>query len=132
VVVAVLANPKKDPLFGVEDRVTMLKEATADIDGVEVDSFKGLLVDYARRRDLQVIVKGIRAASDLNYELQMAQMNGRMAGVETLFMASSPQWAYLSSSLIKEVVGLGADVSGLVPQFVNERLKQALPAAGSG
>ena len=132
VVVAVLDNPKKSPLFGVEDRVAMLKEATAGMEGVEVDSFSGLLVDYARRRDCRVIVKGIRAASEFDYELQMAQMNDRLADIDTVFMPTSPQWAYLSSSLIKEVMGSGGDVSGLVPPFVKERLEQAIPGARGG
>jgi pantetheine-phosphate adenylyltransferase len=128
VVVAVLENPAKAPLFSVEDRVSMLKEAVGDVDGVEVESFSGLLVDYARAKGSAVVVKGIRAVSDFDYELQMAQMNHRMAGVETYFVPTSPQWSYLSSSLIKEVVRFGGDVSGLVPPFVQERLADALGA----
>jgi pantetheine-phosphate adenylyltransferase len=128
VVVAVLENPAKAPLFSVEDRVSMLKEAVGDVDGVEVESFSGLLVDYARAKGSAVVVKGIRAVSDFDYELQMAQMNHRMAGVETFFVPTSPQWSYLSSSLIKEVVRFGGDVSGLVPPFVQERLADALGA----
>jgi pantetheine-phosphate adenylyltransferase len=128
VVVAVLENPGKAPLFSVEDRVGMLKEAVGDVDGVEVESFSGLLVDYARVKGSAVVVKGIRAVSDFDYELQMAQMNHRMAGVETFFVPTSPQWSYLSSSLIKEVVRFGGDVSGLVPPFVHERLADALGA----
>jgi pantetheine-phosphate adenylyltransferase len=126
VVVAVLGNPAKAPLFSVEDRVSMLKEAIADVDGVQVEAFSGLLVDYARSKGSAVVVKGIRAVSDFDYELQMAQMNHRMAGVETFFVPTSPQWSYLSSSLIKEVVRFGGDVSGLVPQFVHQRLVDAL------
>jgi pantetheine-phosphate adenylyltransferase len=126
VVVAVLENPAKAPLFSVEDRVYMLKEAIADVDGVQVESFSGLLVDYARSKGSAVVVKGIRAVSDFDYELQMAQMNHRMAGVETFFVPTSPQWSYLSSSLIKEVVRFGGDVSGLVPAFVHQRLVDAL------
>ncbi len=126
VVVAVLGNPAKAPLFSVEDRVSMLKEAIADVDGVQVEAFSGLLVDYARSKGSAVVVKGIRAVSDFDYELQMAQMNHRMAGVETFFVPTSPQWSYLSSSLIKEVVRFGGDVSGLVPQFVHRRLVDAL------
>jgi pantetheine-phosphate adenylyltransferase len=129
VVVAVLENPGKEPLFGVEDRVSMLKEAIADLDGVQVESFSGLLVNYARTKDGgAVVVKGIRAVSDFDYELQMAQMNHRMTGVETFFVPTSPQWSYLSSSLIKEVVRFGGDVSGLVPSFVQERLEDRLRA----
>jgi pantetheine-phosphate adenylyltransferase len=128
VVVAVLENPGKAPLFPVEDRVSMLKEAIADVEGVQVEAFSGLLVDYARSKGSAVVVKGIRAVSDFDYELQMAQMNHRMAGVETFFVPTSPQWSYLSSSLIKEVVRFGGDVSGLVPPFVQQRLADALSA----
>jgi pantetheine-phosphate adenylyltransferase len=126
VVVAVLENPGKQPLFSVEERVSMLKEAVGDLPGVEVSSFSGLLVDYAATRGIKIIVKGIRAVTDYDFELQMAQMNHRMSGVETFFMPTSPQWSYLSSSLTKEVVRFGGDVSGLVPAFVRERLEDKL------
>ena len=132
VVVAVLENPAKAPLFSVDERVAMLKEAVADLDGIEVASFSGLLVDYARERETNVIVKGLRAVTDFDIELQMAQMNSRMAGVETFFVATSPQWSYLSSSLIKEVVRYGGDVSGLVPPFVKDRLEERLAPERSG
>ena len=125
-VVAVLENPAKLALFGVEERVAMLKEAVADIDHVQVESFSGLLVDYARSRGSAMVVKGLRAVSDFDFELQMAQMNSRMAGVETFFVATSPQWSYLSSSLIKEVARFGGDVTGLVPEFVQRRLDEKL------
>ena len=125
-VVAVLDNPRKDPLFSVEERLGLLKEACADFPNVEIDSFQGLLVDYARRRDMGVIVKGLRAISDFEYELQMAQMNERLTGVVTFFMHTSPKWSYLSSSLVKEVATYGGDVSGLVPDFVLDRLKDKL------
>ena len=126
VVVAVLDNPGKQPLFSVEERVGMLKEALADIEGAEIDSFSGLLVDYARSRGAKVIVKGLRAVSDFDFELQMAQMNSHMAGIETFFLPTSPKWSYLSSSLIKEVVRFGGDISGLVPSFVKDRLEERL------
>ena len=126
VVVAVLENPAKLALFGVEERVAMLKEAVADIDHVQVESFSGLLVDYARSRGSAMVVKGLRAVSDFDFELQMAQMNSRMAGVETFFVATSPLWSYLSSSLIKEVARFGGDVTGLVPEFVQRRLDEKL------
>jgi pantetheine-phosphate adenylyltransferase len=119
VIVAVAVNPAKQPLFGLEERLAMLKEATAGIGGVEVDSFSGLLVDYARARDVTAIVKGLRAISDFDYELQMAQMNQ----VETLFMTTNPSYSYLSSSLVKEVARYGGDVRGLVPDFVAARLR---------
>jgi pantetheine-phosphate adenylyltransferase len=126
VVVAVLVNPAKEPLFSLEERLGMLKEATADLPGVEVDSFSGLLVDFARDRGSAVIVKGLRAISDFDYELQMAQMNHRLAGVETFFMTTNPVWSYLSSSLVREVAHHGGDVSGLVPAFVRDRLAERL------
>ena len=126
VVVAVLVNPDKEPLFSVEERLAMLKEATADIPGVEIGSFSGLLVDYARAEGSAVIVKGLRAVSDFDYELQMAQMNHRLAGVETFFVSTNPNWSYLSSSLVREVARHGGDVSGLVPDFVKDRLMEKL------
>jgi len=126
VVVAVLENPAKQPLFSVDERVAMLKEAVAELSNVEVDSFSGLLVDYARRREVAVAVKGIRAVTDFDFELQMAQMNHRMTGLETFFVPTNPQWSYLSSSLIKEVVRFGGDVSSLVPPFVRDRLAEKL------
>jgi pantetheine-phosphate adenylyltransferase len=128
VVVAVLENPGKQPLFTVEERVAMLKDAVSDIAGVEVASFSGLLVDYARSRGLKVIVKGLRAVTDFDFELQMAQMNLGLGGVETFFLPTSPQWSYLSSSLIREVVRFGGDVSGMVPPFVRDRLEEKLGA----
>jgi pantetheine-phosphate adenylyltransferase len=125
-VVGVLQNPDKDPLFTVDERVTMLKEATTGMATVEVESFSGLLVDFARSLGAKVILKGVRAVTDFDYELQMAQMNHRLAGVETLFMTTSPTWSYLSSSLVKEVARLGGDVAGLVPPVVLERLSEKL------
>jgi pantetheine-phosphate adenylyltransferase len=130
VLVAVLENPVKAPLFATEERVAMLKEAVVDLDNVEVGSFSGLLVDYAASRGVRIVVKGLRAVTDFDYELQMAQMNNKMSGVETFFVPTSPQWSYLSSSLIKEVVRFGGDVSGLVPAFVAERLEEKLGTAG--
>src|SRR5436309_289125 len=126
VIVGVLNNPAKRPLFGVEERVQMLKELTAAFPEVEVDSFAGLLVDFARRRGADLVVKGLRAVSDFEYEIQMAQMNHRLGGVETLFMTTDPRWSFLSSSLVKEVARLGGDVSGLVPPIVAERLAEKL------
>jgi pantetheine-phosphate adenylyltransferase len=126
VVVAVLENPAKEPLFAAEERVAMLKEAVAGLENVEVDSFSGLLVDYATQREARIIVKGLRAVSDFDYELQMAQMNHRLAGVETCFVPTSPKWSYLSSSLVKEIAGFGADIHGLVPDNVRERLQEKL------
>jgi pantetheine-phosphate adenylyltransferase len=126
VVVAVLENPAKEPLFSADERVAMLKEAAAEVDNVEVDSFSGLLVDYASSRGIRIIVKGLRAVSDFDYELQMAQMNRHLSGVETCFVPTNPQWSYLSSSLVKEVAQLGGDVSALVPGHVLPLLKEKL------
>jgi pantetheine-phosphate adenylyltransferase len=124
VIVAVLVNPGKQPLFTVEERIAMLKEASAEIPGVEVDAFEGLLVDFARNRGVTAIVKGLRAVSDFDYELQMAQMNYRLSGVETMFMTTNPTYSYLSSSLVKDVAHNGGDVSGLVPDLVAARLRE--------
>ena len=126
VVVAVLENPAKQPLFAAEDRVSMLKEATAHVANVEVSTFSGLLVEYARRRGSNVIVKGLRAVSDFEYEIQMAQMNRSLTGVETFFMPTAPTWSFLSSSLVKEVARFGGDVSELVPPAAAARLSERL------
>jgi pantetheine-phosphate adenylyltransferase len=126
VIVGVLDNPAKQPLFGVEERVQMLKEVTAGFGNVEVDPFSGLLVEYATRRGAGVVVKGLRAVTDFDFEIQMAQMNHQLTGLETLFMPTSPSWSFLSSSLVKEVARFGGDVSALVPKIVNERLTEAL------
>ena len=124
VVVAVLDNPAKQPLFSADERVAMLKESTAGLGNVEVDSFSGLLVEYAKRKGTDVIVKGLRAVTDFEYEIQMAQMNRQLAGVETLFMTTDPTWSYLSSSLVREVARFGGDVSSLVPPVVADRLAE--------
>lgn len=124
VVVAVLENPGKEPLFLVEERRAMLEEAVSGLSNVEVDSFSGLLVEYAAQRGIPVVVKGIRAVSDLDYEMQMAQMNTRLSGTETCFISTNPMWSYLSSSLVKEVARFGGDVTGLVPDHVVSRLKE--------
>jgi pantetheine-phosphate adenylyltransferase len=129
VVVAVLENPSKAPLFTIEERVSLLHEALGDQPKVRVASFGGLLVDFARAQGAQMIVKGLRAVSDYEYEIQMAQMNQRIGGVETLFMATSPKWSFLSSSLVKEVARLGGDVEGLVPDHVRKALVDRLGAA---
>lgn len=126
VVIAVVENPSKEPLFENTERVEMLREAVADLGNVEVDSFSGLLVDYARNRGIPVIVKGLRAVTDFDYELQMAQMNRQLAEVETCFVPTSPKWSYLSSSLVKEVARFGGDVSSMVPDHVLGRLKERL------
>lgn len=121
VTVAVLVNPNKAGMFDVEERMEILREVTADLPNVRIDSFHGLLVDYCKEHGIEAIVKGLRAVSDFDYELQMAQMNHRLAEIETLFVSTNPQYSYLSSSLIKEVVKHGGDVSGLVPEAVLDR-----------
>ena len=125
-VIGVLDNPAKQPLFSAEERVGLLKEATHDLANVEVEAFSGLLVEYATRKGIGVVVKGLRAVTDFEFEIQMAQMNHRLSGLETLFMTTSPQWSFLSSSLIKEVARFGGDVTGLVPPPVAERLAERL------
>lgn len=126
VVVGVLDNPAKDPLFSAEERVQLLKEATVGLANVTVVSFGGLLVESAKSLGADVVVKGLRAVTDFEYEIQMAQMNYALAGVETLFMTTGPQWSFVSSSLVKEVARFGGDVSELVPPVVAERLRERL------
>lgn len=123
-VVAVSQNPGKSPLFTLEERVALAKEVVAGLDAVEVEQFDGLLVDFAKRRGIPVIVKGLRAVTDFDYELQMAQMNYKLATVETMFFVAAPQWSFLSSSLVKEVARFGGDVSTFVPAEVARRLKE--------
>ncbi|MEU5878092.1 pantetheine-phosphate adenylyltransferase [Spirillospora sp. NPDC047279] len=126
VVVAVLINKTKQGLFAIDERIQMLEEVTSEYGNVKIDSWHGLLVDFCRQNDIPMIVKGLRAVSDYEYELQMAQMNHRMAGVETMFMSTNPLYSYLSSSLMKEIVKYGGDVSGLIPEIVHERLVKRL------
>ena len=126
VTVAVLVNPAKSGLFEVPERIEMLREVTAELGNVRVDSFEGLLVDYCRERGIPVVVKGLRAVSDFDYELQMAQMNHRLTGLETFFVATNPEYSFLSSSLVKEVATGGGDVTGLVPDPVLARLRSRL------
>ena len=128
VVVGVLVNAAKTSLFPVEERIEMLREVTASLGNVVVDSFQGLLVDYCRDHDIPVVVKGLRAVSDFDYELQMSQMNNRLSGTETLFVATNPEYSFLSSSLVKEIAMWGGDVSGLVPESVLRRLASRLDA----
>jgi len=128
VTVAVLINKRKASLFTVEERIEILTTATASMGNVVVDAFHGLLVDFCQERDISAIVKGLRAVSDFDYELQMAQMNHRLTGVETLFVSTNPLYSYLSSSLVKEVATYGGDVSGLLPDMVLERMNAKLVA----
>ena len=126
VVVAVLVNRSKSSLFTVEERMAMLTEVTAGYGNVRVDSFYGLLVDYCRTHEIPVIIKGLRAVSDFDYELQMAQMNRGLAGVDTVFMPTNPEYSFLASSLVKEIATYGGDVSSLLPVSVHKRLLSRL------
>ena len=124
-IVAVLRNPRKDALFTVEERVEMIREELASEPKIEVDSFDGLLVDYAASRGAAVIVKGLRSVADYEYESQMALMNRRLQpGIETMFLMPAEPYAYTSSRLIKEVCRLGGDIHGLVPPLVEARLQR--------
>jgi pantetheine-phosphate adenylyltransferase len=124
VFVAVLENRTKSSLFTVEERISMITEVTKKYSNVRVDSWSGLLVDYCKSNSVQSIVKGLRAVSDFDYELQMAQVNLQGSGVETMFMATSPTHSFLSSSLVKELAHYGGDVSSMVPSSINEALKR--------
>ena len=125
VIVTVLSHDRKDPLFTVAERVEMLRTATANIANVQAESFEGLLVDYARRKDARLILRGIRAVSDYEYELQMALMNRKLSPtLETVFMLPAEAYSYVSSRLVKEVWGLGGDIHELVPEIVEQRLAQ--------
>ncbi len=126
VVVAVFINNTKKSLFTVDERVDMLREVTAGYGNVRVDRFYGLVVDFCAANGITAVVKGLRAVSDFDYEMQMAQMNYRLAKVETLFMTTNPLYSFLSSSLVKDVAKHGGDVSGLVPEQVLGRLRARL------
>ena len=126
VVVAVLVNKSKRNLFTVEERIGRLADVTGLFPNVTIGSFHGLLVDYCREHDIRAIVKGLRAVTDFDYELQMAQMNQRLSGIDTFFISTSPQHSFLSSSLVREVARFGGDVSGLVPEAVLTRLVDRL------
>jgi pantetheine-phosphate adenylyltransferase len=124
-VVAILQNEAKSPLFTVTERTEMLRETTSKLPNVEVDSFEGLLADYALRKSARVILRGIRAISDYEYELQMALMNRRLQpGLETIFLLAGEQFSFISSRLVKEVFSLGGNITGLVPPMVEKRLRE--------
>ncbi len=123
-IVSVLNNKGKSPLFSVEERVKILEEATKDIPNVQIDSFSGLLIDYAREKNLHVAVRGLRAITDFEYELQIAQTNRKLSdgNLDTMFLTTSLEYAYLSSSSVKEIACFGGDVSQCVPDFVAEKI----------
>ncbi|WP_054814334.1 pantetheine-phosphate adenylyltransferase [Nocardia arizonensis] len=122
VVVTVMINPKKQGMFDVEERMEMLREATSHLPNIRVESWQGLLVDFAREQGIGAIIKGLRDAGDFGYELQMAQMNKKLSGVDTFFIATNPAFSYLSSSLVKEVASYGGDVTDMLPPLVHKRL----------
>jgi pantetheine-phosphate adenylyltransferase len=131
VVVAVLVNHTKASLFTVDERMEMIREVTKVFPNVRVDSWSGLLVEYCKAHGIPAIVKGLRAVSDFDYELQMAQMNHQLAGIETVFISTSPQYSFLSSSLVKEIAKYGGDVSGYVPPSVLVQLLARLESEAS-
>jgi len=126
VIVAILVNPKKQGMFDIDERIAMINESTTHLPNLRVESGSGLVVDFVRVRGLTAIVKGLRTGTDFEYELQMAQMNKHVAGVDTFFIAAAPRYSFVSSSLATEVAVLGGDVSELLPEPVNRRLAEKL------
>lgn len=125
VVVAILNNPQKAPLFSISERIKMIEKTLGDIPNVEVDTFDGLLVDYVIKKNSNVILRGLRALSDFEYEFQLALMNRKLTReVQSIFLMTDYKWFYTSSTIIKEAASLGGDVSGLVPKFVNRKLRE--------
>lgn len=129
-IVACLRNVGKRPLFQLDRRVELLRSATGHLGNVEVETFEGLLVEFCRQHGVEIVVRGLRAVSDFESELEMAQMNHRLAGVETFFVATSPLHSFLSSTLVKEVARFGGDVSSFVPPAVNDSLRAKYAATG--
>jgi pantetheine-phosphate adenylyltransferase len=126
IVVAVLINPAKKGMFSLDERLAMIAECTGHLPNLRAEAGEGLVVDFVRARGLTAIIKGLRTGTDFEYELQMAQMNKHIAGVDTFFVATTPRYSYVSSSLAKEVASLGGDVSDLLPSSVNRRLHEKL------
>ncbi len=124
-VVGVIVNPNKKPLFTKEERVKLIEEVTADLKNVTVECFDGLLADYVNKNHFDAVVRGLRATSDFEYEIQMAQMNACLfdKGIESVFLMTSPKYSFISSSMIKEVVSLGGCVDGLVPEIILKEIK---------
>ncbi|HYB37449.1 MAG TPA: pantetheine-phosphate adenylyltransferase [Mycobacterium sp.] len=131
VVVAILTNPTKRGMFDLDERIAMINESTTHLPNLRVEAAEGLVVDFVRSRGLSAIVKGLRTGTDFEYEVQMAQMNKHIAGVDTFFVATTPRYSFVSSSLAKEVAMLGGDVSDLLPKPVNRRLAEKLRDATS-
>ena len=132
VVIAVLVNKTKSSLFTVPERIEMIKEVTERFSNVRVDSWSGLLVDYCEANNIDVIVKGLRAVTDFDYELQMSQINLQLKGIETLFMSTAPAHSFLSSSLVKEIASYNGDVSNYIPASLLEKLKNRLALVHGG
>lgn len=130
VIAAVLLNVNKRGLFSVEEKLDMLAECTRELGNVRLAKFDGLLVDFCRENEVDSIIRSLRSVSDFDYEMQIAQMNYRLSGVETMFMTANPQYSFLSSSLVKEVAQNGGDVSGLVPPYVETRLRERYKEQG--
>ena len=126
VVVAVVSNPSKNSMFTLSERIDLLGASLDGLDNIDLESFDGLLVDFAAEQAVDVVVKGLRAGSDFDYELQMAQMNSHLRGMETVFMPTSPDWSFVSSSLVREVARLGGSVGDLVPAPVAAALEEKL------
>ncbi len=123
VVIAVMVNKNKNTLFSVAERIEMIQEVTADLPGVSVDSWSGLLVDYCEAKEIGIIIKGLRAVTDFDYELQMSQINVQLKGIETIFISTSPTHSFLSSSLVKEIASYDGDVSKYMPEALVDRLR---------
>lgn len=124
-VIAILINPNKSPLFTLEERTSMLKAVFKDEENIEIDSFNGLLIDYAVKKNVNVVVRGLRALSDFEYEFQMALMNRKLnRDIESVFLMTDYKWFYISSTIVKEAARCGGDIKGLVPQIIHEKLRQ--------
>jgi pantetheine-phosphate adenylyltransferase len=124
-IISILNNPKKAPLFSIDERISMIKQTLKGKPNIEVDTFDGLLVDYVIQKKSHIILRGLRALSDFEYEFQMALMNRKLnRDVQSVFLMTDYQWFYISSTIIKEAASFGGDVSGLVPKFVNDKLKE--------
>ena len=124
-IISILNNPQKAPLFSIDERISMIKQAVQDNPNIEVDTFGGLLVDYVVQKKSNIILRGLRALSDFEYEFQMALMNRKLnRDVQSVFLMTDYKWFYVSSTIIKEAASFGGDVSGLVPEFVDEKLKE--------
>ncbi|MGL4304694.1 MAG: pantetheine-phosphate adenylyltransferase [Mycobacteriaceae bacterium] len=130
VVVAVMVNPNKKGMFSLEERIELIRRSTGHLPNVRVESGSGLLVDYVKSLGFSVIVKGLRSSTDFEYELQMAQMNQHVAKVDTYFLATRPEFSFVSSSLAKEVAAYGGDVSALLPPLVHQKLQERLAQQG--